>query len=245
MQYGERAGLIDLSDWEPSVKPITVEGVPASNVVETTTPMATPIPASVKTPATYPTTFPFIGECGELFTGDLERWIADLTSELCRESQAPYVRNTCTRIHRDLTQTPAKLAALAREQASKNSYGAPVEEAARYIYYRWMAAIEADIKYVVYCICDVLCNSTKHTELEPFNLCFQRFNLFEEALLKQAVVLVKEYGWKGPKSAKAGLGGTTFQRVAIDCKGIKLYGEELESPMSLSSGALWEALHPK
>jgi hypothetical protein len=195
--------------------------------------MATPVPT---------TATPFIGECGELFTGDLERWIADLTTQLCRESQVHYVRNTCTRIHRDLTKTPAKLAALAREQAAKNSYGAPVEEAARYIYDRWMAAIEADIAFAICCVCDVLCDSSKVKV--PFNHCFQHCNLFKELLLALAVVLVKEHGWKGPKSAKAGLGGTTFQRVAIDCKDIQLDGEELASPMSLSSGALWDALHP-
>lgn len=217
----------------------------ADAVEEAPEPMATPIPVVAK-PS------PFIGECGELLwiTEDkVTMWLEEVPTL----SQTAF-QTTCGRIISLLKTHPAELAALARQMAAKNSYGAPAELVAEYIYTRWMIHVADCVDHDLSILKLQLKNANAEEYIPGFTggrvsdlalrKQFVEFpeDLFLKRLVQLAVKLIKEHGWKAP--ANYNLNGTEFQKLAIDASKVKIDGAPVPSSGfgSLDTYKLQEAL---
>ncbi len=149
---------------------------------------------------------PFIGEQGELLNDVTDTKILnDPVYKSLRES---------------LLNNPPKLAAAARLQAAKNSYGGDPELVALYIYYRWMIP---QMEYVCSRI-SYLRKITPHP-LSLLHPSIHGFTLFNDKIQELAILLVKS-GWLPPIATGTcyHLKGTQFQKIAIDCRKILIDG---------------------
>jgi hypothetical protein len=149
---------------------------------------------------------PFIGEQGELLN--------DVTdTKILNDPVYKSVRET-------LLNNPPKLAAAARLQAAKNSYGSDPELVTLYIYYRWMIP---QMEYVASRISYL--RKITPNPLSLLHPSIHGFTLFKDKIQEIAILLVKS-GWLAPIATgkKYHLKGTQFQKIAIDCNNVLING---------------------
>lgn len=228
-KYAVKVGLADAVEEapEPMATPI-----PQPAPQPTPAPMATPTPVEQLTPPPAWAGGPvgeqeFVGSDGHLLWCaplDFERWCNQLVEIHNVTAKSESLKFAYTQIQKALVTTPPQLVAKAKELAAQHSYGAPEYLVAEYHYNRWMIAQEETVKGMVsYLKTLVGKNDGLHYEIEEMvDPDLRKGNFFKKRLFQLAIKLIKEHGWKGPN--RWNLGGTEFQKMAIDASKVKLNG---------------------